>query len=298
MMAELELNWTSLAFGAPLKLTAMDGMDYTLGSDRASRLTRFSAGLDFSAGLGSERTRLNVSPSFGAVAVAVNDGSERSAYAWPYRGVSVYAGLATSLSLNRRRPAWRVFGSGLALQAGASLAYPAWRPRVDLMAWGGAEFGLPLRFTSYASWDPGGMDLSGASSVFGASPYSHAACGEYGGLGLSWLAGAEIEALVLSIEAQTNLSHLYFNRFFAGLSYRAAVYDQAGFVVSATQSINSPGFVHSAAFKLGAVLSATPAAAVPVSFAPYAWAALKLSSLTNTITLDDIAYGFGLDYRW
>jgi len=286
-----EIEWKNLGLGVPLTLYASDAIAFqeSDGESRAYRATRFLSSLSFERGVRGEGTRAFIAPSAQAAFNAPDPQDGSGSYEWTYDEPRYAVGLDVGLSTMSKK-AWRLFAEGSSLAFSARLTLPESESRLDAVARFSAQRPFGARVTAYAAWDEDGVGLDGESALFGSSSWASESAAEYAReapSALNWVAGAEIDLLAVSIETQTNLSHLYFNRLFATVGWRGAVFDADD--VSLVQSLTA---------KAGAVLSGIPAAMVPVRFSPYAWAALKLSNLGDDDAGNDLAVGFALSVEW
>ena len=154
---------------------------------------------------------------------------------------------------------------------------------------------VPIRASFYGSYAFGtNTAFDGSSTVFGSSEvkapeefYSYVKNKKYKA---NYFLGGDVELLGY-LSSHFNLSHIYFDNFFASLSYRFAYY--------------SKDYMHSAALKVGFDAS------IPVSGyqnvitgEPYILLALRLptsldkSVIGNYPTLNDLYIGFGLQMSW
>jgi hypothetical protein len=181
---------------------------------------------------------------------------------------------------------------------------PSLEPRYDGIIRAAAEPTLPIRVTLYGAWDEGGQDVDGHTSRYGDAPFFYAAAKEYVNDtegGHRWVAGGEFEFRFFSAEIQRNFSHLYFNRLFGILAWRGAAFETesaSGSDLIGTALGDDALLVQSMVFKTGAVLSAIPAAMVPIRLSPYFWAAWKLSSMNDGDAGNDFAFGVSLSVEW
>ncbi|HCM28947.1 MAG TPA: hypothetical protein DIC34_20815, partial [Treponema sp.] len=297
-----EIEWRNLGLGVPLTLYASDAIAFEEGDreSRAYRATRFFSSLSFERGVRGEGTRAFIAPTAQAAFNAPDPQDGSGAYGWAYNEPSYAVGLDIGIS-NISRKLWRVFAEGSSLALSARLTLPAAEGRLDAVARFSAQRPFGARVTAYATWDEGGVGLDGESLLFGSSSWASESAAEYAReapSALKWVAGGEIDLLAVSIETQTNLSHLYFNRLFATVGWRGAVFDPEAGASPGTSWPDDVSLVQSLTAKAGAVLSGIPAAMVPVRFSPYAWAALKLSNLSDDDDGNDLAVGFALSVEW
>ena len=87
------------------------------------------------------------------------------------------------------------------------------------------------------------------------------------------------------MDAQFNLSHLYFENFFASLSYRGAYY--------------SKDYMQSIALKVGCDLSVLVLPYNVLTAQPYISLALKMPErITDNISVNDLYISFGYQFAW
>lgn len=304
-MGYFDLTWNSHSLGVPLTVKASDKIEFVenRGFEMPYRATRTSAQFTFSRGIGGGRTKVFLVPSAQAVWAAPEDTESSSAYGWTYVDGQYAVGAALGVSNLERLP-WRLFGRGLSTTFQSRLALPSMERRYDGVIRVAAEPILPVRLTLYGAWDEGGQDLDGHTVHYGDAPFFYAAAKEYVNDtegGHRWVAGGEVEFRVFSTEIQQNFSHLYFNRLFGILAWRGAAYEaesDAGPELPGTAIGDEALLVQSMVFKTGAVLSAIPAAMVPLRLSPYFWAAWKLSSIDDGDAGNNFAFGVALSVEW
>lgn len=302
-MVFIGIDWTSLELGVPISARFSDGIEFGAdgGLDDPYRATRAALSIGIDRGIGGERLRFSGAFSTAAVLTAEDPHDGSGAYEWE-RGDPRFA-IGASIGLSSfERPAWRLFGSGFHLELEARAQLPDGTVRADAVFRAAFEPAVPLRVTAYGVWDQDGMAVDGSSRTYGAPSFSGVT--EYAKLApddLTLLAGAEAEWRLFSVEAQTNLSHLYFNRLFGLLSVRGAAFgsgDQTS-EAAAGWPIGADGrFVSSVVVSTGAVVSAMPAAALPLRYAPFVWAALRLNLLDDDDPANDYAFGAALSIEW
>jgi hypothetical protein len=297
-MARLDLLWTGYALNLPFVLELWDDIGYQSGTNKAYRSTAASGSLMFSRGFGRESLTFSVWPMAMARLRAPDPGTGKSAYTWPYEAPTFSAGLGLSLSSLRYRT-WRLFPEGWALEAIGRSSLPGKEPRLDLRAEAGFDLFLPARFALYAAGDKNDMGIDGSSTIYGAASFAAMTPAEYAPrvpAKLHWLAGAAFEAQLLDLRVQKNLSHLYFNRFFATFGWKAALYRA---VVGAGWNLGSNFWIaDSILLRTGAVLSAHPAAIQMMRIEPNFQAILKLAPLINEGLPQAFSFGFGLSVDW
>jgi hypothetical protein len=286
----VEIDWTTLSLGTPINAVFSDKIEFdaSTGLDDPYRATRAAVNASFLRGIRGERNTVELQASASSMLHADDPKDGSDAYAWDYEDPRYAIGFSAGLS-SLRRPAWRLFGSGAELVGRCRLALPATTYRTDTVLRAAFEPLLPVRIAAYAVFDEGGAALDGSSVTYGEasfegmSEYADEAPSE-----LKLLAGVNTELRLFSMETQSNISHLYFNRLFGTLSFRGAAYDSDG----------GAHFVQSLMLRAGAVASALPLAFLPVRFSPHFWAAWKLSNLDDANAGNDYAFGFTLDLAW
>ncbi|QQO09684.1 hypothetical protein [Breznakiella homolactica] len=301
-MAMVDVQWQNLWFGIPLTVTFSDKVDRMTGD--SYRATRAGISGSFSRGMGNERNYLSLSAGVSAAFTATNPKDGSSAYTWGYDESRYSASLGIGLT-SLRRQSWQFFGDGISGFAYGRSQFSAWEPRFDGIIRAGFESRFPLGLSFYGAWDETGMDLHGKSRTYGGSHFDSLASSEYpapGSLDLTWLAGGEMAIKIFSLEIQKNLSHLYFNRFYAAAAYRAAVYDSQGHPdAQGTALAGDIRLAQSAILRIAPVISLIPIKAVPISVEPSVWGAWKLSNTLNKSAetwTDHVMFGFSLSLGW
>lgn len=302
-LAEASVSWNTFLFGVPATLTGSDGMEFGSSLDDASRATRFGAALSFQRGIRGERTQLILSPSFAGALLADDPDDGSSAYEWKYGEGDYWAGFSATLS-SMYLPSWRLFGSGAAATVQARAALPDREVRADGTFRAAFEPALPLRVLAYGVYDQSGTTVDGYSDAFG-SPVGAAAfegMTEYrseAGEDHEWVAGGQAELRLFSIESQTNLSHLYFSRLFGTVAWRGAAYGGGSVGSGPGAALGGDArWLQSAVLKVGAVVTALPAAMVPLRYSPHFWFAWKISDAENDDGKDDFAFGVVAQIEW
>jgi hypothetical protein len=222
---------------------------------------------------------------------------------WTYEKPFYSVGLSAGLSTLRRFP-WQLFGQGVAGELSLRSPLNGFAPRIDGVVRFAFESELPIRGTLYAAYDAQGMSLTGESSRYGPAPFADVAAHEYAGQSLRntpWLVGGEAEIKLFSVESQTNLSHLYFNRLFGTLAYRGAIFETPVKAVPSapTQALyGNASLVQSVLVRAGAVVSGTPLTMVPLRFTPHVWGAWKLSNLGDGDPANNFQVGIAFSLEW
>lgn len=284
------VDWTSYGLGFPLSLSLSDGIEFvsSTGFDDPYRATRASFAVGLTRGIGGERVRGSVSASASTLVYAFDPDDGSSAYSWPYAEPIYTIGVSAGLS-SLSRPLWRLFGEGASAAASAFYRPDSGTFRAEGVFRAAAEPALPVRLSVYGAFDEAGMSADGSSLSFGAASFG--GMEEYASSfpgDLRWIAGAEAEFKLFSLETQGSFSHLYFNRFFGVLSWRGAVLPDAA----------GSRFIQSAALKAGAVVSLLPLAAIPLRFSPHLLAVWKLSELGDADKGNDWYAGFAMTIEW
>jgi hypothetical protein len=232
-MADTELTWTNQTLGFPLRFTFTDGVDKTEYKDR--RVTETSVAGGFSHSLGVTGLRGGLTPGFHVSFTAWDDLGGSGAYSWEYNDDPIYTfQLGTTISNFSRFP-WETFGNGFQLDNYVRMAvydrdfegdyrYPGYAGMFRTAF----EPLFPARLGFYGAWDKFGINLKGQSSA--TLIFADLAPSEYHSSyfnRVDWLAGMEAEALLFSFNIQRHLSHVYFNRIFGTIAYRAALYDDS-----------------------------------------------------------------------
>jgi hypothetical protein len=290
-MGYFEAVFTTTGLGWPITLAVSDGLVAAAGSGGLYRLAAAEVQFDLERGFGGERWRLGFAPRLRGAFTAMDPGDGSSAYSWPIDEPVAVAGATLELT-DWDKPAWSVFGRGFDAAAGISAILPDGLLRYEGLARLGAAGPLPARFTVYAVKDESGIGVDGRSKAYGAAVFAGQALSEYAAEisgAMPWLAGGEAEFRIFAVEVQANLSHLYVNRLFGSVGYRAALLPLAD---------GGAGLVHSLFARAGATVSAIPVAIQPFRYSPFVAGYLKLSDLKDTDPGNDFGIGFGLNFEW
>ncbi|MCL2215257.1 MAG: hypothetical protein FWC06_08665, partial [Treponema sp.] len=105
----------------------------------------------------------------------------------------------------------------------------------------------------------------------------------------------EVSIALFSVEIQNNLSHAYFNRFFASLALRNLVYDSQGLTPAEGIPINDIRLAQSLVLNLKFISSFLPTKSAPIFIEPHLWGAWKFS---NTITGFGHPFGLGVGFDY
>ena len=302
MAAVPTFSWQNNVLGFPVTLSFSDTVVRPLG-DASYRDTRIGLSGGFSRSIG--RGALGLSLGASHVRIADDDGGA-SAYDWePTQSLfAVSAGMGLS---NIRRRRHELFGTGVALNIASATLATGFEPYVAGMFRANREARFPVGLAVFGAYDAAGMNLHGASRRFGSPVFSRFVPSEYRpprDLVLDWIAGAEAAVGLFSLEIQNNVSHVYFNRLFATLALRNAVFDGQGHPGAEGTPISGMWrgdedirVVQSLALRLGMVFTLHQIQQiVPAFFEPSVWAAWMFS---NTISGegDQWRIGVGFDFR-
>jgi hypothetical protein len=309
LMAAGSLQWLNYGLGFPLQITLSDDLNKTRST--VYRETRASIAASLSYGLGNERLRLKITPSFEALFYAWDPGNDTNPYTWDYEKPSYAANVGLGIS-NLLHPSWALFGQGFSLTAYGKFRldqnlrqnFPI--PRLEGFFTAAAEPWLPLRLGLYGAWDKDGMDLWGQSFHYSGASFAAIASAEYprqAQIPLEWLAGGEAELKLFSLDIQKNLSHLYFRRFYGTLAYRGAVYDDLGYYGAAGTPLGDSGdgsyrLAQSLVLRLGLDISTIILPRLPISFAPYVLGAWKFPNMNDDNDDNDYFIGFGISVAY
>ncbi len=305
-MGELDATWVSFTPGSPLTVRFTDNIKFfTNDSFRYPyRETRGSASLAFTRGIGGERVRFSVDPSFEAMWIALPHPDAASAYSWPYEDSRYIPGLSLSL-MNRDRLPWELFGRGLSITVSGKAALPDPEFRWDAVFRASAGKTFPVRMTLYGARDESGIDIDGSSVMFDSGPWASAAAMEYAANddgGHRWVAGGEAEFCFFTADIQKPLSHVYGNRLFGILAWRGVMYDSRGTDAGSTPSgiavAPDIDFVNSLVLKAGAVVTLLPVPMLPVRLSPHGWVAWKLADGAPLDPDESVAFGLSFQIEW
>ena len=296
-MGVFDLQWTNLSLGFPLTLTFTDTIDKSHQIyPKTFRQTSATLSGSYSHGLGSERLRFSIAHGFGVGLVSPDPGDGSSAYTWRYQDPQYSVSLGAGLSFLQRFQ-WELFGQGASLALYGRYVIGQRLPRFEGLLSTAYEPFLPLRIRFFGAWDQNGMALNGASSLFPTSAFSTIASSEYfytTMTSLQWLAGGEAEVKLFSLEIQKGLSHLYYNRVFATLGYRATVYEYGGAEFAEGNVLGGPyRLAQSLVLRAGLTVSSAIIPAVPLSLSFSVLGYWKISNLNDGKNYD-FWYGIGI----
>ncbi|MDR1788017.1 MAG: hypothetical protein LBR16_06170 [Treponema sp.] len=298
LMANLGLEWINYGLGFPLQLSAADTVEEDTSGLQYRRTDAAISGT-LSTTMGVSAWTFSAVGGAGVSFFAPNL-TGGSPYDWDYTQWNSVFLLGLSFS-SLRRGAWQALGQGLRFNTYAIFAPPEAVPRVEAL-FDAAFEPFPLKISVYGIYDCLGMTLQGVSGIYGAPVAIASAPVEYPsprGLALTWLAGAELKAALFAAEIQGNLSHLYFNRFFGTLSYRAALYDSAGLAQPVGTALwGGLALTQSAVLSLGMQVTTVAVTALPIKVTPRVWGALRLSGLDDGLGWDDFAWNFSFAFEY
>ncbi len=150
---------------------------------------------------------------------------------------------------------------------------------------------IPIRMSFYGAYVSSGLvSFDGASKVFGAkyvsAPAEFHSYARRKNLADNYFLAGDIELLGF-VDSQFNLSHIYFDNFFASLSYRFAYYD-----------VN---YMHSIGLKIGTKASIPIIPYNIITGEPYISIALRMPKKIEGFqknSFNDFYMGFGLQISW
>ncbi|TXJ26114.1 TreP protein [Brachyspira aalborgi] len=150
---------------------------------------------------------------------------------------------------------------------------------------------IPLRMSFYGAYVLNGIAaFDGASKIFGTkyaiAPAEFHAYSRLKNLKDNYFLAGDVELLGF-VDSQFNLSHIYFDNFFASLSYRYGYYDK--------------NYMHSVGLKLGVNASIPVISYNVVTGEPYILLALRMPErieMFKKISFNDFYIGFGLQISW
>ena len=150
---------------------------------------------------------------------------------------------------------------------------------------------IPIRMSFYGAYVSSGLvSFDGDSKVFGtkyaSAPAEFHAYVRQKNLSDNYFLAGDIELLGF-VDSQFNLSHIYFDNFFASLSYRFAYYDK--------------DYMHSIGLKIGTKASIPIISYNIITGEPFISIALKIPERVEDfqkISLSDFHFGFGYQMSW
>ena len=296
--AFMDAQASTYAFGPLVGLSFSDSVEYGNGAGMAYRAVRLSASINLERGIGGERLRYSLNPFVASSLFAGDPDDGSSAFTWGLEESVSLVGLGLGIR-DYQKKAWNVFGTGFSLDLSIRTLLPLSGPpmeniRMASVLKAGFNPFVPIRTTAYALYDGRGMSLTGNSRVFGDADFE--GLNEYASqypADLRWVAGGGAEFRIFSLETQTHLSHIYFNRLFGTALWKGVFFDESYLDLSGRTD-----FVHALTLKAGAVLGAMPATALPLRYSPYAWASLLFSNLDDSDPDNDYVFGFALSIEW
>ncbi|MDR1363268.1 MAG: hypothetical protein LBJ35_04395 [Spirochaetaceae bacterium] len=315
--APLNITWINFSFMAPIIADFSDVVVTNSESlDIPTRKTRASVQASYRIPLGNERLSLTV---FGMLSGAwyffdYTD-SEESAYNWPLQQ-ETYDVLYGFRISNLMLASWERFGNGFLNQLYVinSLFTKDVYPRFENIFRMSAESirllqnipamnNFAFQLSLYGVYDKHGINYLGHSRSYSNSIFDGVGAYEYAAkqytYNYQWLTGGEFEWSPVSFEIQKNLSHLYFNRIFAGLGYRWVYLGDEDTSRKVYLSIaDDRRLLHSVIFRMSAVTSIVPVTVLPVKITFNLIGALKLSEMENGFSGDSwyLGWGFSLSY--
>ena len=150
---------------------------------------------------------------------------------------------------------------------------------------------IPIRMSFYGAYVSSGLvSFDGASKVFGtkyaSAPAEFHAYSSSKNLSDNYFLAGDIELLGF-VDSQFNLSHIYFDNFFASLSYRFAYFDK--------------DYMHSVGLKIGTKASIPIISYNIITGEPFILLALKMPNKIEgfkKISFNDFYIGFGIQMSW
>ena len=237
----------------------------------------------------SDKAYFSISPVLSTAifskAVALN--STLSAFNWPYYSWSLSTTLVSSFTFNSTtdKPYIKDY-IRISLYPTYSIAYN--RFAIDFKAYFQSRY-IPIRANIFGSYVPNGIaSFSGASTIFigryvkGFNEfYNYVSINKYRD---SFLLGGEFE-LFGYLDAEFNLSHIYFNNFFGSLLYRYNYY--------------AKDYMHSVGARVGTKANLLVIPYNVITGEPFIEVALKMPKQANeTISMNDLYIGFGFEMSW
>ncbi|MDR2096297.1 MAG: hypothetical protein LBP76_12400 [Treponema sp.] len=300
LFAAVSVDWTNYSLIFPINFTFSDQIDRS----QSFMYRRTQAGLSatFEFPLGGERSKLSLMGGFGVALFAVDPDGEGGAYTWPFKdepSYSVSAGLGFS---TLRHYTWELYGRGLLIKLRLRHLLNRESPRLDGIIQAAFDPYFPFRLSLYAAWDNYYMDLHGNSYQLPQVLFNETTSVEYSTekiTRLSWIAGGQAELKLFSFEIQNNVSHLYFNRLFAGIAYRSVLYDRSNLPYAEGSPLNDRlTLAQSAVLRLGSSVSTAALTALPLTVTPTVWGAWKFSNYNDENDRNDFAIGMYLSVRY
>ena len=296
-------TWQTTVTGFPILLEFSDKVfdDFIFDPYRETRIN-LSGSFNHYPG----RWGYGISLSAGYVRIANKEDSKNNVSAYEWKETEAALFITTGLTFsNLQRGQDEIFGDGVSFSLrGSSSVWASsmkdFKPRVEGLFRSSAETRFPLNLSLYGAYDLTGMNIHGASNVYGTPLFDNYASKEYQvlqGLNLIWLAGCELSIALFSIEIQNNLGHGYYNRFFGSLALRNVIYDGQDFPGAEGLEINNIRLAQSLVLNLKLVASLIPIKSLPVFLEPHLWGAWKFS---NAITGEGSLWelGVGFNYRY
>jgi hypothetical protein len=140
------------------------------------------------------------------------------------------------------------------------------------------------------------MNHTGRSARWSGAIFDSFAVSEYRptlrAYSFKWLAGTEVEWKPWQAEIQKNVSHLYFNRVFAGLAYRLSYFGDQSSSISRDVP-DGTRHLHSLMLRVNGIVSILPLTVLPVKIIFTLNGGIKLSCLGDGFTTDDLFWSWG-----
>lgn len=297
-MANAAIDWSTYYFGFPLDVSFSDGVNI-IDNDRVYRQTQASISGAFTKSIGNEQNYLSAVGGIFFSLNALNPLNNSSAYTWSYDNPEFSAVLGLGWStLNRY--AWQTFGTGTNINLYYRTPFNISDTRLDAVMSIALEQFFPLRFQFYGTYDTQGMNIHGNSKHYD-SYFGDTASIEYPsprGLDVDWLGGVQTDFKLFNFEIQKNLSHIYFNRIYSTLSYRAVVYDSYGAAnAEGTHLSDNILLAQSLILRLELESTIIPVKSAPIILIPNMWGAWKISNMNDGKT-NDFHFNVGFDFSF
>ncbi len=284
---QTDIYLTSYTLLHPLNFTF--GSKVVYGSSSKYWTVNSSINMSFILNTESDKAYFSVSPvlSTAIFSKSVDLYSTKTAFEWQYQGWSLATTLVSSFtfSVPTDKPYIKDYIK-LSLYPTYSIAYN--RFAIDFKAYFQSRY-IPIRANIFGSYVPNGIaPFNGASTIFigryvkGFNEfYNYVYSNDYRD---SFLLGGEFE-LFGYLDAEFNLSHIYFNNFFASLLYRYNYY--------------AKDYMHSVGAKVGTKANILVIPYNVITGEPYLEVALKVPTRSSeTVSINDLYFGFGFEMSW
>ena len=262
-----QLSWQNNSMGFPLTLSFSDriiegnNIYRSTNIDLNTSYNRVRRGRQYNFSLGGGYTR------------NAAEGNNESAYLWDEGESFIYGNVSFGFSF-----------SYLSFYLSGISYLNEFLPRFDAALDLDFNPRFPLTLSFFGAYDERGMNLHGVSNSYSQTLIPSYALFEYKSpldLNLDWIAGAELGINIFTLEIQSNLSHIYFNRIGGNLSLRNQIYDSQDHYGAEGMELDNYRLIQSLMLRLGMEISFLPIIKIPLRAEPYVYGVWKFSNTIN-----------------